>query len=288
MRRSFILLLYLIVINMPAQCATPYFPPLQAVDQKHSQDYSNPENHFPNTLTQAPPIDQGYQNISKIEQSLFGRTFTNQNISTRLSRIEKSLFTTTYPDASDNQRIDNIISNFNQINKYPNISKNVLTKLENKVFNQNFQQNSPERRIERLEQQIFGATQSGDMDSRYDALQTAARNYNSSQPTDDSNFYNSAPRGGLRGLAGILGDSFMGGSMTGFTPMISPYSNGYGNGLGNYNSGYGNGLNNYNSNSYGSLCPPSGGGIYRGNRTNTGYHESYNDFGSRTGVTILD
>jgi len=288
MRRTLILLIYLAIINMPAQCATTIFPPLQAIKPNLPQPSSDVGEQFPNTLTQNPILEQNYSNIGKIEHTLFGKTFSNQNIATRLSRIEKTLFTKTYPDASESQRIDNIISNFNQINKYPNISKNVLTKLENKVFNQNFQQNSPERRIERLEQQVFGAAQGGDMDSRYNTLQTAVRDYNSSSPNDDSDFYNSAPKTGLRGLMGTLGDSMLGGSMTGFTPMMSPYMSMGGNGMSPYNSGYNNGINNYNSNSYGNLCPPSGSGIYRGCRTNTGYHESYSDFGSGAGVTILD
>jgi hypothetical protein len=147
MRRLLILFLGLFLGCTCAQCATPMFPPLQPIGgiggDSAFRDFAN----LPATGSINPqvPLNQTYPDVAQIEQSLFGKTYTNQNISVRLSRIEKTIFTTTYPNANERQRIDNIISNFNQINKYPNISRNVLSRMENRVFSQTFTQNSPER-----------------------------------------------------------------------------------------------------------------------------------------------
>lgn len=276
MKRTLILCLFLVLSETSGICATTFFPPLQPLGNNSMQDYNNSITSVPDPF--ARPVNSSYPDVSRIEQSLFGRTFENENISLRLSRIEKSMFSTTYSGSSDSQRIDNIISNFNQINKYPNISQNELSRLESRIFSQNFAQDNPQRRIERLEQQLFGAIQSGSLISRYEAIKMAAKSYNR------NNLYNSGGimQGGWKGLAANLGSSMLGGTMTGFTPPINPYSN--------YNYGA-NGLNNY----YNTYANPYSGnsGIYRGMRTNRGlggysYHDCFNDFGTGTGVSILD
>lgn len=271
MKRALILCLFLFMSETCGSCAVTFFPPLQPIGG------GNPIQNYGNTTSALDPfVNPGrinYPDIGRIEHSLYGRSFENQNLSSRLSRIERSLFTTTYPNSSDSQRIDNIISNFNQLNKYPNISKNVLSRIETKVLNQNFPQNNPETRIERLEQRIFGAVQSGDIDSRYEALVTAAKNYNA----NPLNNYNANPvmGSGWKGILSSMGNSMLGGTMTGFTPPINPYGNNYG-----YNDPYA---------SLGS----GGSGVYRGYRTNNGlgrysYHDDFSNYGSGTGVTILD
>lgn len=273
MKRVFIACLLLSLSKPVAFSATTFFPPLQPIDQNSSfQNYGN--SNIANLPDPFAKRSTNYPDISRIEQSLYGKSFDNQDIALRLSRIEKSLFTTTYPTASEAQRIDNIISNFNQINKYPNISQNVLSRMESKVFRQSFPQNNAQRRIERLEQQIFGAVQSGDLSSRYEALKIAANSYNKT-PTNTDNPYssnNNLAQNGWRGIAGNLGSALLGGSMTGFTPPINPY-------YGNYNT-YANPYN-------------PGHGIYRGYGQNNGlggyrFREQYNDYGTGTGVSILD
>lgn len=274
MKRALILSLFLILGNLKGDCATTFFPPLQPVDGL--RDYNSSITSLADPFANAP--NTIYPDISRVEQSLFGRTFENQNISLRLSRIEKTLFSTTYPSSSNGQRIDNIISNFNQINKYPNISSNELSRMENKIFSQSFISNNPERRIERLEQQIFGAVQSGDLVSRYEAVKMAAKSYNANR----NNLYspNNVTQGGWKGIAANLGNAMLGGSMTGFTPPINPYY-AYGGGYNNSYNTYSNPLTNGRS------------GIYRGYGVNRGlggysYGESFSDFGTGTGVTILD
>jgi len=283
MKRVLILCLFLYLSTTAGKCATTLFPPLQPIITNQANNPTDYNNNLTNNVTSlADPYansqSPNYSDISKIENSLFGQTYSNQNITIRLSRIEKNLFSTTYPNSTTSQRIENVILNFNQINKYPNISQSVLSRIESKVFNQNFPQNSAKRRIERLEEKMFGAIQSGDLDSRYDTLKVAAKNYNNfNKEAYNPNVYNPAPiQRGWKGLGGMLG----GGTMTGFTPPITPFYNNYGYNSSTYDTGYG--YNPYTGIGIG------GNGIYRGTRTNTGYSDNFQDFSSGAGVTILD
>lgn len=267
MKRALILSI-LIFVGISAEGAS-FFPPLQPLGNINSpmQNYNNNINSLPEQIVQQNSAS--YSNISQIEQALFGRNYSHQNISARLSRIERSLFTTTYPNATNTQRIDNIISNFNQMNKYPNISKNVLSRIESQMFSQVYPMNNSERRIERIEQQLFGATQSGDIEARYKAIQMAAKNYRRNDLNQQ--YPSQIAQSGWKGLMGNFGNALMGGSMTGFTPALNPY----------------NTYNNYNSPSQ------NGYGMYRGYGVNRGlggfsYGDSFNNYGSGSSVTILD
>ncbi|MDD3436234.1 MAG: hypothetical protein PHC64_03670 [Candidatus Gastranaerophilales bacterium] len=278
MKEKIILSLCLLLCGLSAECTTDLFPPLQPmhplppIGSNSFQNYTNNMTALANPF--APKTNINYPKVSQIEQKLFGKTYSNQDIAMRLSRIERSLFSTTYAHSTNEQRIDNIISNFNQINTYPNISQNVLSRMESRIFNQKYPENGSQRRIERLEQQIFGAVQSGNLEARYRALQLAAKNYNRNPYNIDPLDMNTsgyATNRGWKGLAGNLGNSLLGGTMTGFTPPINPF----------YGNGYTNGFNNYSN-------FPSGSGMYRGYRTNYGYLDDFSNFGSTTGVTILD
>lgn len=319
MKRALIIGLFLLINQTAGNCASTLLPPLQPINQENysqaesSQDYANlndaqtidaenNKNYTPDEITSLPdpfvshPTDNlnNSQDIGKIEQALFGRTFTNQNLATRLSRIEKSLFSTTYQNSSPKQRIDNIISNYNQVNKMPNISTNELSRLESKVFRQSFTQANPQMRIERLEQQIFGAIQSGDLNARLDALKIVVKNYNPKKQAKDFDTFSGMTmprmqRAGWGGLSGFgLGDSFSNNNyMTGFTPPISPYD-------------YNRNMNPYSpasriKNNYDSYANPYRGvnGAYQGSKTNNGiygYHsrESYENLGTGCGVHIID
>jgi len=270
MRRALILCLFLAMSQSIGFCASnSFFPPLQPLKSTEigkpvqtNNDITNLPDQFTN------PASQNFQDISQIEQKLFGRNFVNQDIATRLSRIEKSLFAKTYSNSPYAQRVDNIISNFNQLNKLPNVSTVELSRLEYKLFKQNFPQVSPQQRIEKLEQQMFGAVQSGDYKSRYEALRMASKAYNKA-PKD--------PFAQKPGWTSLLGGNS--GYMTGFTPPINPYNS--------YNS-----YNSYQQDPYMSNYQPRSG-IYRGSSVDRGlggysYNESFSDYGSGMGVTILD
>lgn len=253
MKRAIIIFLLLLFGEMQGRCDADFYPAEQPIssdmqnyDDQNQQDSSMEQNNSFNNFGNYNNVNNtSNTNLSKIEYTLFGRSYENQNISMRLGRIEKSLFSKTYPNQSYDQRIDNIISNFNQINKMPNISKNDLNRLEAKAFNQNFTQLAPEQRVERLEEKIFGAAQSGDLKTRINNLKLATK-FNNGQSVNN---LNPMMKTGWRGIAAGLGNAFSGGTMTGFTPPIgstydnygySPYS-GFGAGGYGTNGGYSNG-----------------------------------------------
>lgn len=272
MKRAIVALLLFLFSATTVKSETNLFPPLQPIKDS-TQNYSEQNISQPNEETEYYNNDKNNNNISnntnlsKIEYTLFGQTYEEQNISTRLSRIEKSLFSRTFTNTPYGQRIDNIISNFNQVNKYPDISKNELNRLETKVFNQNFVQMTSEARVERLEEKMFGAAQSGNLKTRLENLKTAVRYQN-----NNNNNYPPIVNSGWKGIGARFGNSFWGGTMTGFTPPIGPAYSNYGNdpfmnlGGGNY-------------------------GMNGGYRTNTGNFREYGGFsnvGTGAGVTILD
>lgn len=292
MKRVLLILCLFLSVNELGANSAPFFQPFQQANEN-----AIPVENCSNNITKATdpfvtPKNFNVNVVIKIEQSLFGRSFGNQNILSRLSRIEKSLFNKTYPSASVAQRLDNIISNFNQLNKYPNISRNTLSKIESRIFSQSFPQNSTDRRVERLEQQIFGAVQSGDMNSRYKNLIVASKKFNADNVI---NSYYPVPASGpkLRNVLGNFGNTMMGGNMTGCTPPIDPNSAYSYNDTPAYNNNYAyNNGSDFNS-PFASFAPGSGSGIYRGYGNNNGpfgysYGESFNNYGSGAGVHILN
>lgn len=280
-RALLILVLLLSAGELSANCA-PFFPPFQPIGH-NSASVSDYTNNITNAADPTVmPSNFNVAVVNRIEQSLFGRSFGNQNVASRLSRIEKSLFNTTYPSAPVTQRLDNVISNFNQLNKYPNISRNNLSKMEAKVFGQSFPQNSTDRRIERLEQQMFGAVQGGEMIARYKNLLTASKNFNADNIISS---YYPAPLGAPR-LRNVLGNfNNMGGNMTGCTPPIDPNCD--------YDNDFASNGNMGGNAPFASFGGGGGSGIYRGYGTSNGPFgyssgESFNNYGSGAGVHILD
>lgn len=282
MKRVLILCLFLSLSTMAGKCNTPYFTPLQPITQGSDNDITS--NLQPSINKQN--ID--YSNISKIEQSLYGRTFADENIAARLSRLERSLFNRTYQNSSNLQRIDNIIMNYNQINQYPNISKNGLSKIEAKVLGQTYSLNSPKRRIERLEEQIFGAEQSGNLETRYEALKTATKNYGA------NNFYPTPSKMKQRLGSNLYNPFWNGGTITGLTPPITPnplmYPTAYGYNNNTYNRNHNSNYNPYGGMDLGGF---GGGSSYGGSVQSpwgTRVYDGFRNFGTGmgTGVTILD
>ena len=325
MKRALIVCLFWATSLNAGYCATTMFPPLQPLqplkpvqaaqpvgESGYYEDEETPCTADPYVTSpfQAPQnkymasSGTSYPKISEIERSLYGNNFTAQDILLRLARIEKSLFSTSYPKLTLAQRVDNIIMNFNQINALPNISKNSLSGMEAKILRKKYEQNTDENRIERLEEQIFGAVQSGELSSRFETLKTASKNYNQNQNLSQyAPAYNQNPvangQRGWKGIVGNLGSMLMGGGMmTGFTPSIDPFNtsnSAYNNNGNNYNSNGGNGGNGLYSNGYNggmnnfaSMGSPNGYGQYNGYRSNRGYSDSFNNYGAGSRVTILD
>lgn len=194
-----------------------------------------------------------YRKVTEAEKTILGQTFENQDMNVRLNRLEESVFNRTYPTLSFEQRVNNIIVNYN--NTAGNTSYKNLDKYEKKVFKRTFENELPENRISRLEEQVLGTIQCGDLTSRYETLAKAVPAYNKNTfttVTPLNSYPYAAPvvrSSGWRGLAGSLGNFFNNrfvGMPTGMSPQIySPYINNYGP---DYQRGfYGNTGWNYNN-----------------------------------------
>lgn len=152
------------------------------------------------------------EKLAEIEQKLFGKIYSAKSLDNRLTRIEKRIFSESFNHLSNAQRLDNIINNFQKHQNNINISK--LSKLEKKIFGQEFILNNSEDRIERLEQKVFGAVQSGDLNTRIKTLEIASKNNTNNLDENDSKW-------------SFIGGNSMQGFPTGITPSISPYYNNY-------------------------------------------------------------
>ena len=173
-----------------------------------------------------PPIlsSASFGKLSQAEQMILGQTYENQHISVRLDRLEQTVFNRTYPKLNFEQRINNIVVNYRN-----NSSFSGLSKLEERIFSENFSNEPAERRISRLEEKVFGTIQSGNLHNRYRNLQKAGTSYANNRLIKQYGTPVIRTGGGWRGLAGSLGNFFNGfgnGYPTGYTPQIySPYNN---------------------------------------------------------------
>lgn len=200
-----------------------------------------------------PGVNENYPKITQIEYALFKRSYEKQNIYTRLSRIERKLFKRNYNNLPLASRMDNITKNIDS-GVMCNISNKDLIKLEKKVLGQTYEGDDTESRITRMEKEMLGAMQDGDLNTRLETITKASKHYNSYPEIVQSqtvyprqNYYQCAPMGyyspsnygywntrtnqtGIgsffRNLIGSAFNGYGGGTMTGFTPPIyDPYSN---------------------------------------------------------------
>ena len=169
-----------------------------------------------------------------------------------------------------------ILSNVDEGLMY-GISSNDLAKLERRVFGRIFPQDDTDTRITRLEKEMLGAMQGGNLKQRFKTVKTAAKHYNTypeiaaRNSAFTPNYYGS-PRMQRQSFLGKFLDYVAGGfgmgTMTGFTPsMYDPYSQ-FG-GYNQYHPGNGIGMQDY----------------YMGN---TGGYYNNKNIGSGAGVRILN
>lgn len=123
-------------------------------------------------------------------------------------------------------------------NPYYNNGNHQLSNLEQKILNKRYTYDNPESRIARMEQQVFGSTQTGNLPQRYQNLQ----NYlNTNNPYND-NYYNTKKKQTFwKAFSNIFGA----GQITGFTPAYSSYDNPYG-----YQQGWTDANGDYYYNNY--------------------------------------
>lgn len=150
-----------------------------------------------------------------------------------------------------------------------------LEKLENKIMLQTYEYDSPKNRLERLEERLFGAVQTGDLQERFEILKIAAQNYKSYNPKTQNYSAQSNYRPpiftGMSGsswkntLLGNFKNQFVG-MPTGITPAMDPAYMDY----------------------FEAERAMGGNGEEFGVQTNRGYYYSNKNRGTGTGVTILD
>lgn len=143
----------------------------------------------------------------------------------------------------------------------PYIANGNLNALEKYALNRTFRRESDLERLERLENLAFGATQYGDLHSRYRNVENAILSRPQINPK--KNLLNSIA-------------NYFNGQATGFTPSLMPYNNlgGFSSNPYNYNS-----IPGYNNNSFEQYS----NGIFGG-----GWGVSGSDFGTGSSVRILD
>ena len=154
-----------------------------------------------------------------------------------------------------------------------------LDKLERKLLFQTYEYETPKSRIERLEQKLFGASQTGDLKERLSTVKSAAKNYKTYNQPYNGNygdysaensyrppiFTGSSGAGWQNTLWGNFKNQFTG-MPTGFTPAMDPAYMDY----------------------FEAERAMMGNGQSTDIRTNRGYYKSNTNRGMTTGVTILD
>lgn len=248
-----------------------------------------------------------YPKVGQLEQTIFNTTFANEDIYSRLNRIETKIFRRTNSNIDLSQRVDVITQAIEPSAMY-NIPLDNLARIEYKLFNRSYVNDDVETRIIRLEKEMLGAMQQGELDERYQVIAEASKHYNAFPPdnyignqpfqsfSSNSRPYQSyqnqylasnnfgAQKGIFRNLISALtGGVLGGGTLTGFTPPITdPY--------GSYCSApYMNNMNNsYAPNNWmQNLFPGSSSGFNDAMQTNTGYSNFTKNTGSGSGVHVL-
>lgn len=216
---------------------------------------------------QMPGLNENYPKVTQIEYALFNRSYEKQNIYNRLSRIERKLFKKTFTRLPLASRLDNITNNMDMGIMY-NISSRELSKLEKKVLGRTYEDEDTESRITRMEKEMLGAMQGGNLNKRFETIKTASKHYNSypeivqsqtiypqqyasssTMPYYPPNgYWNNTTRrssgfgGMLQNLLGtVFNNGYGTGTITGYTPPIyDPYNRFINPGLGIRNEYRGN------------------------------------------------
>lgn len=157
--------------------------------------------------------------------------------------------------------------NYYRQSKRP-IPKSALKKLEKHVWGKHFSNENEHSRLERLEEMAFGAVQSGDLNSRYQNVESALLSRPKYKTRDN--------------IISTLGNMVFG-QPTGFTPNITPQElNGYDQfapfGGDYFVPGY-RGLSSYGNN----MVEHYSNGLFGG-----GWGSFHNSTGSGSGVHFLD
>lgn len=251
------------------------------------------------TITPMQPNDYGYNTnsypkITQVENILFNMSYANEDIYDRLNRIETKMFNHLNSDLSLAERVDNIIGQIDPSQLY-NIPIEKLAQIENKLFGRTYPNDDTETRIIRMEKEMLGAMQGGDLDERYQTVADAAKHYNAfpyqeQQPYQGQQAYNPViaqpTLGGLKGVFRNILGAMVGGTLTGYTPPMyngNPYaySNPYYQNTA-YPNAYSTG-NNWMNN----MFPQNNTGFNNYYQSNTGYYNKDTNYGTSSGAHVL-
>lgn len=234
-----------------------YYPGRTTIYRLNRSDISN--NIKPVSFT----TDSKDQRLTLVEKNIYGKSFEHQEVNLRLNRLEKSMFNKTYPSLSNEERIENLFVNYNY--EVRQAIPQELSDMENCVFKKVYAQDDDLTRVSRLESEVLGAIQRGNLNNRMNTLKNAieASNvkspygtcYGGYMPQMNSN-------SGIKNTLSKLGDMFGGGCPTGLSPQIPPYDT------------YHFGLQDSGNSDY--------------NVDNYGYYFNNTQRSSGTGIRILD
>ncbi len=235
-----------------------------------------------------------YPKVTQLEQLVFGQTYLGEDIVNRISRLESRVFNRVSQNMDLSQRVDILSAQISPASIY-NIPENQLAAMEMKLFNRVYGNDDPETRVIRLEKEMLGAVQQGDLKERFNVVAQAAKHYNAF-PAQDYNYNgnsnallpqylaNANTGTGKGNIFKNILSMMAGGALTGFTPPISdPY--------GYCSSPYMNTPYGLNRNTWGqqqNLFPGSNGaGFNNYNQSNTGYYNYNKNYGTGSGVNVL-
>lgn len=216
---------------------------------------------------QAAGVNESYPKITQLEENIFKRNYEKENIYSRLTRLENRIFRKSFTGMPLASRVDNLLANIDTGIMY-GLSSKEIAKLEMKVLGRTYLNDDTESRITRLEKEMLGAMQGGNLKERYETVKTASKHYNSYPEIAQSQVvypqrsaygyspytgYNPNTRryvnqgGGVSGIlqniAGRIFGDFGPGTLTGYTPPIYDPYNPYGfnsSGMGQQDYCYGN------------------------------------------------
>ena len=171
MIRRILVLCFILSLSCPAHAVKiKKFKPLAQPSPESSTALQNPANQISSS--------ESYPKITQLEYSIFKKSYEKQNIYSRLNRLEKKIFNTTYDGLPLANRVDNLMNNIDSGILYGITSKD-LAKLETKVLGRTYMNDDTESRITRMEKEMLGAMQGGNLKDRYDTIKTASKHYNS-------------------------------------------------------------------------------------------------------------
>ncbi len=179
-------------------------------------------------ISDIKPLKSNDLRLLEIEKNVLGKDYQKQDLNLRLNRLEKKLFKETYQKMNANERIDNLYASYN--NQRQSVTSAEVSMLEKSVWGRSYGNESLETRVSKLEEEILGAIQNGDLSKRISILKQAlsvsaqaqpyGTCYGGYVPEYDPNIVNDFHDGAFSRFKNNLGLIFGGGCPTGWSPQL--------------------------------------------------------------------